>query len=336
VVNHCRAVVRVDGTAIRKKIKKDYEKALRDLAVARQQLEQFQQTDQPGFTRWLNGHSGALLTEIRELSQKLAVEQELVFEVQDEVLFCGGSFARAYRQVMERRAQPAPPPPLGDEAEGQGDPPGAGPDSSDVADEEDPIRAFFEEMFGGPESDSGPEDTSGPWFGRRPKSGGPVPSPKRLKDLYRAVVRLLHPDRQREMTAQKIEWWHQAQAAYEEGDADQLEVILTLCEIGASGTTAHTSASLLQRITTQVKSSLRELKRQLSGHRQEPAWNFSQRTDHEALRNRLRTELLEEVNRMRHQLGAIQHLVRGWKAAAERLKPARRRRSQPGDWEFQF
>jgi hypothetical protein len=51
------------------------------------------------------------------------------------------------------------------------------------------------------------------------------------------------------MTAQKTEWWHQAQAAYEAGDAEQLEVILTLCEIGESGTTAHTSASLLQRIT---------------------------------------------------------------------------------------
>jgi hypothetical protein len=36
--NHCRAVVRVDGTAIRKKIKKDYEKALRDLENSRRVL----------------------------------------------------------------------------------------------------------------------------------------------------------------------------------------------------------------------------------------------------------------------------------------------------------
>ena len=62
------------------------------------------------------------------------------------------------------------------------------------------------------------------------------------------------------MTAQKSEWWHQAQAAYEAGDLEQLEVILTLCEIGDSGTTAHTSASLLQRITAKLKSSLREIR----------------------------------------------------------------------------
>jgi phage shock protein A len=150
------------------------------------------------------------------------------------------------------------------------------------------------------------------------------------------VVRLLHPDRQREMTQQKIEWWHQAQAAYEAGDVEQLEVILTLCEIGESGTTAHTSASLLQRITAQVKSSLRELKRQIRDHRQEPAWNFSERTDHEVMRAALGRDLLEEVNRMRYQLRAIQEMVGRWKTAAERLKPSRRRKSQPWDLEFQF
>ena len=33
--NHSRALVRVDGAGIRKKIKKDYEKALRDLENSR-------------------------------------------------------------------------------------------------------------------------------------------------------------------------------------------------------------------------------------------------------------------------------------------------------------
>jgi len=61
--NDSRALVRVDGTGIRNKIKKDYEKALRDLENSRRQLDQFQQTDQPQFTRWLNTHFGALLTE---------------------------------------------------------------------------------------------------------------------------------------------------------------------------------------------------------------------------------------------------------------------------------
>src|SRR5260370_37336524 len=97
--NPCRAVVLVDGAGIRIKIKKDYEKALRDLDNSRRQLDQFHQTDLPQFTRWLNTHFGALLTEIRELSQKMAADEELLFHVHNEVMFGGGSYARAYRRV---------------------------------------------------------------------------------------------------------------------------------------------------------------------------------------------------------------------------------------------
>src|ERR1035441_2078992 len=104
--NDSHALVRVDGTGIRKKIKKDYEKALRDIDNSRRQLDQFHQTDLPQFTRWLNTHFGALLTEIRELSQKMAVDEALVFHVQNEVMFGGGSYARAYKRVMELRENP--------------------------------------------------------------------------------------------------------------------------------------------------------------------------------------------------------------------------------------
>ena len=117
------------------------------------------------------------------------------------------------------------------------------------------------ELFGKSRPRAGSGDAHDSRMGPSARPAAPVLAAKRLKELYRAVVRRLHPDSQQEMTAQKTEWWHQAQAAYEAGDAEQLEVILTLCQIGDSGTTAHTSASLLQRITAQLKSSLREIKR---------------------------------------------------------------------------
>jgi hypothetical protein len=127
------------------------------------------------------------------------------------------------------------------------------------------------------------------------------------------------------MTAQKTEWWHQAQAAYEAGDAEQLEVILTLCDIGDSGTTAHTSASLLQRITTQLKHSLREIRRQLAGRRRDPAWNFSQLADHDALAQQIRQSLMSDLERMRYQCRLIREMIARWKVAAERLKKPSRR-----------
>ena len=334
-VNHCRALVRVDGASIRKKIKKDYEKALRDLDNSRRVLDQFHQSDQPQFSRWLNSHFGALLTELRELNLKMAADDEIVFMVQNEAMFGGGSYARAYKRVMDLRDnhEPPPPPPGGEWGR---NPSGVGPDRVNPDDEEDPMEEFFKALHDRFGSDEGPWEEPGRQAGPHPHAAAPAHASKRLKELYRAVVRRLHPDSQREMTAQKTEWWHQAQAAYEAGDAEQLEVILTLCEIGESGTTAHTSASLLQRITAQLKSSLREIRRQITQRRREPAWNFSERKDHVAMADQVGRELRGELMAMRRRWLDTQELIAKWKAQAEKLKPSRRRKAQPQNPEFQF
>jgi hypothetical protein len=277
-----------------------------------------------------------LLTELRELNLKMAADDAIVFMVQNEVMFGGGSYARAYKRVMELKEnpEPPPPPPPGDRA-GKRERFGAGPNRENL-DDDDPLKAIFEEMFGEIGPDERPWEERGRQAGQHPQAAAPAHVSKRLKELYRAVVRRLHPDSQREMTAQKTEWWHQAQSAYEAGDAEQLEVILTLCEISESGTTAHTSASLLQRITAQLKSSLREIKRQINQWRREPAWNFSNRTDHAVMADQVRRELTGELMAMRRRWMDTQEMIAKWKAAAEKLKPARRRKAPPTEPEFKF
>jgi len=331
-VNRCRALVLADGAGIRKKIKKDYEKALRDLDNSRQQLDRFHQTDLPQFTRWLNSHFGALLTELRELGQKIAADEQLVFLVEGEVMFGGGTYAKAYRRVMEARENPEPPPrPAGGDGEPNRDreTSGSQPGVGGAGDDDEVFDEIFEELFGG----FGPDDSFHSHHGPRGEPDRRPPAPAhtaaRIKELYRALVRRLHPDGQREMTAQKTEWWHQAQAAYEAGDAEQLEVILTLCEIGESGTTANTSASLLQRITAQLKSSLREIKRQLTERRRDPAWNFSRRADHEVMAIQMRRALTLDLQGLREHWRELQELIAGWKRAAEQVRPRRRRPRQP-------
>ena len=200
------------------------------------------------------------------------------------------------------------------------------------------MEEFMNEFFRKFGPGARPQDDHGPRAGRPTESAAPAHAFTRLKELYRAVVRRLHPDSQREMTAQKTEWWHQAQTAYEAGDVEQLEVILTLCEIGDNGTTAQTSASLLQRITAQLKKSLREIKRQLAGQRRDPAWNFSRRADHDALAVQTRHSLMVDLERMRYQCRTIQEMITRWKVAAERLKhkQSRRRKNNPQNPEFSF
>ena len=166
--NHCRAVVRADGSKIRKKIRNAYEKTLRDLDSSRRVLDQFHQTDQPEFSRWLNSHFGELLTELRELNVKLAADDAIILLVENEAMFGGGSCARAYQRVMELRNNPEPPPPPGDECDRERDPFGARPETGNPDEEDDPIEAFFAAMFGelGHEEDSrsGSRNISARWF----------------------------------------------------------------------------------------------------------------------------------------------------------------------------
>jgi hypothetical protein len=315
--NDCNALVTVDGTQIRKKIKKGYEKVLRDLDISRKQLEQFSQIDLPEYTQWLNSHFGALLTELRELSQKLALDEELIFEVEDEVIFGADSYAHAYKRVMEYREKPEPT-----------NPPNDGSDNPKEGKEDwkNPVDDFFNQFFGETDSDPGPEPHRA-----KPHIGSTVtPSvSSRLKELYRSLVRRLHPDTQREMTAQKAEWWHQAQAAYQVDDAEQLEVILTLCEISEKGTTEHTSVSLLQRITENLKRSLRQIKRQISSQRKDPAWNFSGRTDRDSLATQMRRSLMSDLEIMLERWRLTQTVIAEWQTAAARLtKRSGRKRAQ--------
>jgi hypothetical protein len=210
---HSRAIVRVDGTRIRKKIKKDYEKALRDLTNSRQKLDQFHQADLPQFTRWLNTNFGALLTELRGLNQQMAADEQLIIQVENETMFSRCSDARAYQRVLERQENPEPPPapPTGNNGrEGDQNSRSARPESGNFDGAEDPVEDFFKKLFEefGPEE--GRRDKTGLGAGEPTKSAGPAHTSARLKELYRSVVRRLHPDTQREMTAQKTEWWHQA------------------------------------------------------------------------------------------------------------------------------
>ena len=348
---HGHALVLVDGTAARKKVKKEYDKARRDLENTRRQLDQFHQADQPQYTQWLNSHFGALLTELRELSQKLAADEALVYLVEGEVLFRGGSYARAYKRVIEARDNPQPPPPPPREGEPSdrdreprdSDSFGGRPEFDDFeefAGEEDPLEAFFNSIFGdaGPGKHHGkrPGEKGFPPGGFRPEAAKPPTGTSRLKELYRSLVRLLHPDAQQEMTPQKAEWWHQAQAAYQAGDAEQLEVILTLCEISESGTTNQTSASLLQRITAQMRHSLREIRRQIAERRRDPAWGFSRQADHAVLELQTRRLMMSDLQQLRERWQASQRLIAEWKAAAERVKPARQRRPRAESREFLF
>jgi hypothetical protein len=314
------ALILVDGRPVRDKAQREYEKVVRDLEKARHELEQFEQRDVPSYQRWLNKNFGALLTELREAHKKLADKRELLNEIEWLSMQEGISSREAYERVIWSREHPEPNPPKEDDRSEQEDFGASG--RPQWEDEDDFMRELEEEfrrLFG-----SRPSNAR-----RHAESRQPDILRDRLKDIYRRLVRLLHPDLQKTMTPQKTELWHQAQAAYQKGDIDQLEVIMTLCEIKEHGTTANTSISLLMRICRQFRSSLRALRKQLKKCRQDPAWDFCHSKDLASLTRRLEQNITRELAEVLLMLKAVEWQLGVWasKPVSRARRASQRRRS---------
>ncbi len=343
-----RALIWIDGDPIRSKARKEYEKARRDLDKARVQIEKFQSQDMPAFGRWMNATFGQQLTETREITRQLAEQGALLAEIDDYMFVFGVGPGEAYAAVMHHRAHPeeAPPqpPPRGGPG-GPRDPGGPGSFMDDDDEDESEADPDFD-----PRSDEAIYEKFAKAFEQAfgqappPEFRPPGPPPKRtktasVKDLYRALVRKLHPDTQATMTPQKLEWWHEVQEAYADNDAERLEVILNLIEMSEGEPTAQTSVSLLRRIIARLKVSLREIKREVTARKQDPAWNFTTRGDRDVLAARVQRELAVQLEHLHRAYAADETILRRFAADArrhtERLearakKPAPKRPPPPG------
>ena len=318
-------MVLIDGEPIRKKARKNYDKVLRDLEKCKTEIERFEEEDQPGFSRWLNATFGALITEAREMHQRLAQAKALVSEVQQEHFFGGHrSIHQAYKTVMNRieEEKNAPPP----------EPPNPG-SQKDSAETEEEFWAKNEEAFRDFASSLG-FDIDDEEFGP-PPAREPERSP-RIKDLYRALVRRLHPDKLKNLSPKEIEWWHQAQAAYAAGNVEEMEMILTLCEIEDRGT-KETSVSLLGHLVAHFKISLRSLKRRLTECKRDPAWNFARLSDRSDLHRRAEQTFKAQRELVQLELVHYEALLEKWKLQAARPQSGHRRpRSRHFEEEFFF
>ena len=299
------AVGLVDSSRIRNRVRRAYEKSCQDLQIVRDQLEQFQMRDKPNYDRWVRSGLEQTMAERYELRLKYEELFNLYEEVRRMSYVMGISEAKAYYTIKQQREEPYPP---------EEDPfktAGTSDQDPHSGSQQNPFEDFFDKEFRprfGAESGGGFDGFA---IGdiqakKRPNVSG------RIKEVYRALVRHLHPDIQQELTEQKREWWHQVQEAYETKDIQQLEVILTFCEIDSAGSITQTSLDLLMRVTRSLKQTLRELKAELDMGRFHPAWQFSRRRDLVKDKKRLMFHFTKELVQLRKQLAQIEAMVKVW------------------------
>ena len=300
-----RQLILGKGESVRKKARREYESAKRKLDQAHQDVARFKTEDRPAFETWMHRTFGPDLTELRQLARVHQDKAQLIMEVEQISFKKRIPLGEAYKLALHRRAHPEEKPP-----------------QKNSKSEADAEFARFSQAYADRQESNQP-----PGFvpsGLDAESGVNV----RVKDLYRSLVRKLHPDSQGQMTPEKLEWWHEVQEAYAEADIARLEKILTLCELSDDSTAAHTSVSTLQRLTAQFKTTLRTVKRELTGYRREPAWNFTQRPDHAQIEQRIRAELEAEGRHLCKMITDAESLLCLWEREAARSKPTVTRRRQ--------
>ncbi len=174
---------------------------------------------------------------------------------------------------------------------------------------------FKEKLLGAPT----PEPPEKP----EPPSAPPKPKQNRVKELYRLLVRRLHPDTRADSDAEVSSLWHEVQEAYEQENVDRLEMLLALTDILSHATGDQTSLFQLRSVLTELCQAFDALQRNLRAAKKEYAWNFVRLKNRAALEKRVRRELESDLATQEYQLRQLEALIARWSAPRKaRKKPA--------------
>ena len=340
-----RRMILLDQRPMRKKAASECGRALARLEKSKAEWKRFQQNDQPAFSRWMTSTFETLLKRVSAIEAALAEKESLVYEVEMEMIFGGArSWRAAYREVRNRRDQqhspddpegaPPPPPPPRDEEKF---------DPSDFERipefEKEELFEDFLRVVMGMNTDKLNERTYARMFAefkanllgkerppRQPAPPEPPPKPEqsRLKELYRLLVRRLHPDTQSENNSAVSALWHEVQEAYAHGNVERLEMVLALTDLQANTTGDHTSLSQMRSVLAELRRSFNELQRNLRMAKNDPAWDFCRVSDHTALRRRISRELESRVQRHESRRRQLDAEIARWSTPQKaRKKPVK-------------
>ena len=357
-----RAIILIDQTALRRNTSRECMRLMARVEKARAEWTHFEQKDLPAFARWIAALFGPLMTRSRELSDLIREKEYLVAEVEEESWATASPPHLAYRRVIHRREHPQPEyrPPGGP---GHDRDPNADFDDGGPPDEFELEMMFdellrnvginpdrlgnsaYEQLFGEFKDKFGPRPSGPPPFqgddrygDSPPRASRTPPSQRatqaRIKEIYRILVRRLHPDLRADGDAAVSSIWHEVQEAYNAADLDRLETLLALTDIKSNQAGDHTSLSQMHAVLEELARNLRALQKSLRQARKDDAWNFSRSNDRTTLETNLRHKLETELEDQQRRLQDLEALIRDWsRPRNERAKNLRHTRPA---WEELF
>ena len=351
------ALVWIDQQPLRRAAAADCNAAMAELERARAGWHQFEHKDKPAFARWRAREFGPLLSRAREVEVQIREHQALIDEVEIEMRRLFQDPHTAYQRVMFRRADPvaAAEQEAARARSGGSDATrkvsefeqealfqewvqrslGTNPDKMDDEAYSTSFEAFKTHMFRSAPAEPQRHNTSrGPEQQRPRDDSDSDEAPEehdepdaRVKELYRTLVRRLHPDLRADGSAAVSALWHEVQEAYAASDVARMEILLALCEIGANPMSDETTLSQMRSVFAELTRALGALEMSLEEAEREDAWDFARVGATDQLRARVERELKSELATRTLRLNVLARTIADWAqpAATNRQVAAVRR-----------
>jgi len=339
---------------------------MRALEREKKKLETFRSQDQPAFNRWLTALFGHRKSELHQLSEDLAEKSRWIDAIESLILFESCTPYEAYlrvKELFESGAQPKEGGGAADEEDPAFDDPfDPFEEEEPRAPLEQRIKEFQREssrrsfnlmlrQLFGVDPNSLPEDEYEHAYAAFRKqlqhryeltdeqAGLVEPNPdakpstaktvgQRCKELYRSLVRRLHPDTQADSDPTVGQIWHEVQEAYAREDTERLQMLAALADVHDS---VDGTATLweLRQVQTELHDSAKSVRREIRRARKQPEWNFSGKA--ETTRNEIARTFEEgletELEQKRADLRALSDQLERWsKPPRQPRKTAPRRK----------
>lgn len=330
----------VDQAPLRDRVAAQCTDAMTRLERARVGWHHFERKDKPAFARWRAREFGALLSKAREVEIQIRDHQLLVHEVEMEMRRGFQDAHCAYQRVMFRRANPtAEPIDLESDVDRNRRAArklsdfeqealfqqwvkrslGTNPDKMDDEAYSATFEAFKSHMFRGPVEEPRPRNAPGREEREDlvrpakslPNSESPEGVDARVKELYRRLVRRLHPDLRADGSATVSALWHEVQEAYAASDVARMEILLALSDIKGKRT-ADQSLSQRHAVLAEVERALWALEKSLLEAEGEEAWDFARTGPSPDLRLRVEQQLKSDLAGRTRRLDLLTRTIADW------------------------
>jgi hypothetical protein len=330
-------LVLIDHLPIRRNAAAECTAAMARLAELKAAWNRFEREDKPSFVRWRAREFGALLSELREVEERIRDDETLIHEVEMEMRRGFYDPQTACQRVMFRRENPGivadnPQPRSQRRA---GDEPkltefeqealfqdwvrkhiGTNPDKLDDKAYSTTFDAFKSHMFRSRPPEPPPTQNfrrAEEERRRSPEEERPAPAvDPRVKELYRLLVRRLHPDLRADGSAHVSALWHEVQEAYAATDIAHLEILLALSDIESDRFTDQTSVAQMRAVLAELERALFALEDSLRAARNEYSWNFARAGSGPDLRSEVERELQANLRRRSERLNLLRQTIAAW------------------------